>query len=390
MSCVGLVAAVLFWSNVILIAYIYWGYGALLNLLVRFRTETPSRSGYEAGEWPFVTILLTVHNEERNVAQRLANLMELDYAPGRIEILVVSDGSTDRTDAIVDDFRGDRPVRLIRTARLGKSVAQNGAMREAKGDIVVLTDAEASFDPSCVRDLVAVFADAIVGCATAHLRLLEHSGAVAASQGMYWSYELKLRDLESRLGILAVASGSAMAFRRSLFDNLPAHVGDDCIIPLHIAEQGYRVVHCRSALASDVMEAEDTREFRSRIRMTARNWSGTWMAPSLLNPLRHPGYAFALWSHKLLRWLGSVGLVTMTVAALAMAATGIELQVVLAFGAFLAAGAMGLWASRRRKTIPVIGTVYSFLLANAGFLVGICKAMSGQSIVTYRSGMRSP
>jgi GT2 family glycosyltransferase len=371
-------------------AYIYWGYGALLRLLVRLRGETALRAGFDNNAWPFVTILLTVHNEERNIARRLANLTTQDYAPGRMEIMVVSDGSTDRTETIVEELSRERPVRLIRTARLGKSGAQNVAMREAGGDIVVLTDAEASFDPACVREMVAAFAEETVGCVTAHLRLAERSGAVAASQGMYWSYELKIRELESRLGILAVASGSAMAFRRSLFHDLPAHVGDDCIIPLDVADQGYRVVHRRRALAYDAMEHEDAREFQSRVRMTMRNWTGTWMVPSLLNPLRQPGYAFALWSHKLLRWLGSAGLLAMTAAAAVMAATGTQRPVALAFGAFLACGALGLWTARRGKSVPVIGTVYSFLLANAGFLLGICRALSGHWIVAYRSGSRSP
>ena len=384
MSWLGFIATVVFWSNALLLVYVYWAYGVLLKVLVGFRGEAPLRQRFDENSWPLVTILLTVYNEESNVARRLANLMEQDYVPGRIDILVVSDGSTDRTDAIVEDFCRGRPVKLVRTGRIGKSAAQNIGLRHPTGDIVILTDAGASFDPCCVRELVAAFADARVGAATAHLSLLERSGAVAASQSMYWSYELKIRELESRLGILAVASGTAMAFRRALFRDLPPHVGDDDIIPLDVADQGYRVVHCPSALAYDAMEHEDAREFQSRVRMTMRNWTGAWMVRSLLNPFRHPGYAFALWSHKLLRWLGSFGLVAMTMAALAMAATGTGLFVVLSFAAFLATGAVGLWASRRRKAIPLIGTIYSFLLANAGFLLGICKAISGQSIIAYR------
>jgi cellulose synthase/poly-beta-1,6-N-acetylglucosamine synthase-like glycosyltransferase len=384
MSWLGFIATVVFWSNALLLVYVYWGYGVLLKVLVRFRGEAPLQQRFDENSWPLVTILLTVHNEESNVARRLANLMEQDYKPGRIDILVVSDGSTDRTDATVEDFCRGRPVKLVRTGRIGKSAAQNIGLRHPTGDIVILTDAGASFDRCCVRELVAAFADTSVGAATAHLTLLERSGAVAASQSMYWSHELKIRELESRLGILAVATGTAMAFRRVLFRDLPPHVGDDDIIPLDVADQGYRIVHCPSALAYDAMEHEDAREFRSRVRMTMRNWTGAWMVRSLLNPLRHPGYAFALWSHKLLRWLGSFGLVAMTMAALAMAATGTGLFAVLAFAAFLATGAVGLWASRRRKAIPLIGTIYSFLLANAGFLLGICKAISGQSIIAYR------
>jgi len=389
MSWLGFIAAVVFWSNVVLLAYVYWGYGVVLDLLVRLRGERPLRGRFDASSWPFVTILLTVHNEERNVARRLANLMEQDYAPGRVDIVVASDGSTDGTEAIVEDFSRGRPVKLVRTGRLGKSAAQNIAMRHVSGEIVVLTDAETSFDASCLRELVGVFADARGGAATAHLRLLERSGAVAASQGRYWSYELKLRELESRIGILTVASGAAMAFRRALFRDLPAHVGDDDIIPLAVAAQGRRVVHCPAALAYDALEHADGREFHSRVRMTMRNWTGIWMVSSLLDPFRHRGYALALWSHKLLRWLGSPGLVVMAAAAAVMGATGTQPLAVVAFAAFLADGGLGLWASRRGRSIPVAGTVYSFLLANAGFLIGLCRALSGSSVVTDRSGMRS-
>jgi len=322
------------------------------------------------------------------VQQRLSNLMDQDYAAECLEILVVSDGSTDRTNTIVADFCDDRPIKLVRSGRVGKSPAQNIGMHHATGDIIVITDAETHFDRSCVSELVAVFADPSVGAATAHLRLLERSGVVAESQTMYWSYELNLRERESRLGILAVASGPAMAFRRALFRDLPPHVGDDDIIPLDIADQGYRITHCPLALAYDAMEHEDRREFQSRVRMTVRSWAAMWMRPSLLNPFRHPGYAFALWSHKLLRWLGSFGLVAMLAAAVLMGVTGTQRFAVLVYSAFLMAGGIGLWASRRGNPIPVIGTTYSFLLANAGFLVGLYRAISRKWIVIYRSDMQ--
>jgi hypothetical protein len=132
------------------------------------------------------------------------------------------------------------------------------------------------------------------------------------------------------------------------------------------------------------MEHEDGREFRSRIRMTLRNWTGTWMAPALLNPLRNPGVALGLWSHKLLRWLGSVALLVMVVAALAMAALGLRPLIVGGVMGFLATGLVGLVASRTGRSIPVTGSVYGFLLANAGFLLGLAKAFTGQRVVAYR------
>jgi len=383
LETLGNLGLTLFWSCAAVLIYVYWGYGALLKLILLVRGEIPLRARYGEADWPFVTILLTVHNEKDTIERRLQNLLEQDYTVDRIEVLVASDGSTDGTDQIVAAFKADGRVRLIRTGRLGKSGAQNIAMREAKGEIVVLTDAGASFDRSCVREMVAPFRNNSVGCTTAHLRLLERSGAVASSQGMYWSYELNIRDLESRVGILAVTSGQAMAFRRSLFRDLPAFVGDDCIIPLYVSYQGYRVVHCGAALAYDSMEHEDMREFRSRVRMTMRNWTGTWMVPSLLDPFKNPGYAFALWSHKLLRWLGSVALLGMTVAAVLLAMVGAQPVIVIGFGLFLGTGALGLVMSRKEKPIPVAGAVYSFLLANLGFMCGLGKALTGGRILTY-------
>ena len=143
------------------------------------------------------------------------------------------------------------------------------------------------------------------------------------------------------------------------------------------------MVHCGAALAYDSMEHEDMREFRSRVRMTMRNWTGTWMVPSLLDPFKNPGYAFALWSHKLLRWLGSVALLGMTVAAVLLAMVGAQPVIVIGFGLFLGTGALGLVMSRKEKPIPVAGAVYSFLLANLGFMCGLGKALTGGRILTY-------
>src|SRR5262249_10534701 len=181
------IAALVFWSNALLLVYVYWGYGVLLEMLAWLRGEVPRRHAFDGDVWPLVTILLTVHNEERNVAARLANLMEQDYPPGRMDIVVVSDGSTDGTDATVEEFRGKWPIKLLPAGRLGKSSAQNIGMRHTAGDIVVLTDAGTRFDAACVRELAAAFADARVGATTAHLRLLQRPGAGADSQGGYWS-----------------------------------------------------------------------------------------------------------------------------------------------------------------------------------------------------------
>lgn len=388
MSLLAIASFYAFAAGFLFLIYIYWGYGAILRLVVS-RSNKPKVSPVLA-DFPRITILLTVHNEERHIIERLANLAAQDYPPDRFDIVVCSDGSTDSTEVLAEAFKAPCRISVIRSSRLGKSGAQNAAMPQVKGDIIVLTDAEARFDGGFLRAIAAGFGDADVGCATAHLTFVERAGGVAANQGRYWAYELVLRELESRLGILAVASGQAMAFRRSLFCRLPIFVGDDCVIPLDVIEQGYKVVHCRDALAYDVMENETAREFRTRVRMTLRNWVGTWRYPSLLNPFRRPGYAFALWSHKLLRWLGWVGVVLMLLGSggLLISATAVPLAVL--FGLGLLVGAAGGLAESRNVRLPVANTVYSFLLANTAFMIGVIRAMAGHQIVAYRSDNLRP
>jgi cellulose synthase/poly-beta-1,6-N-acetylglucosamine synthase-like glycosyltransferase len=383
----AIVSVVLFWASAGLLGYVYWGYGAILRLVVALNRRRGQTGGFENGAWPSVTVLLTVHNEQDQIENRLTNLSEQVY-PGQIKILVCSDGSDDATEEITARFRGPYSVRLIRTERLGKSGAQNIAMREIASDLVILTDAETRFDVKCVRELAATFSDKSVGCVTANLRFGEQPGVIARSQGLYWGYELTLRNLESRLGILAVTSGQAMALRRSLFRELPSFAGDDCIIPLDIVAQGYKVVHGSDALAYDIMESEQHTELRARVRMTMRNWTGTWQYPNLLNPFARPGYAFALWSHKLLRWLASASLVGMGVGSIGMLVTSTEVLPAYGFLIFLGAGAFGWWADRSGRSVPVAGTVYSFCLANVGFLIGLTRATLGHRITAYRSASK--
>jgi cellulose synthase/poly-beta-1,6-N-acetylglucosamine synthase-like glycosyltransferase len=386
MSPLATVLSVVFWACAALLVYVYWGYGVLLGVLVRRRPETPARSRVDDSSCPSVSVLLTVYNEARHIAHRITNLLAQDYPAERLEIVVVSDGSTDATEAIVAEMMRSHAIKFVRTERVGKSAAQNAGMRAVTGEIVVLTDAEASFDARCLREMVAVFADPRVGCVTAHLQLGDRPGVIAQSQSRYWRYELRLREVESRLGILAVASGPAMAFRRSLFRDLPTFAGDDCVIPLDVVAQGFWVVHCASALAYDALANEERAELRARVRMTMRNWAGTWLYPSLLNPIRHPGHAFALWSHKLLRWLGSMVLVIMMVAAVGMILAGVQAPVIAVFFAGLAAGALGWWSAKSGRSLPVGSTIYAFLLANLGFLIGLVRAMRGRQIHAYRLG----
>ena len=367
------------------VAYTWTVYPLLLLGLRALRPRAILPHG--AAEDPFVSIIVPVHNEQEKIAAKLENCCALHYPADRLEIIVASDGSTDGTEEIVRGFLAlniDARIRWLPSDRReGKSGVQNLAAAAARGDILFFTDAGTCMDPGVLRLMVDAFADPAAGLVTAKVHFGDPADAVAKGQGFYWRFEFFLRQLESDLGILATASGCAFAVRSSLFRALPICYGDDCIAPLDVRLQGYRVLQERSALVFDTMPLGIDGELRARIRMTARNWAGTLARPAILNPLRFPWTACGLVSHKLLRWLTPffLGAVFLSNTLLALSGHGIVLwwlQIAFYFSAFV-----GWQRTRKQRPAGVFGYSFSFCLANAGFLLGMVKAFRQQKIVAY-------
>jgi glycosyltransferase involved in cell wall biosynthesis len=375
-----------FWAVLALLVYVYRVYEWLLRAASALGPKARSLPASERAA-PRLTVLITVHNEVGRIEQRIANVFACAYPRDRLEVLVASDGSDDGTDRLVTELAAAHPVRLFASGgRFGKTETQNRALEEARGEIIVFTDAVTEFAPDFLVEIVRPLDDPAVGMTTGRIELMDATGVVARSQGSYWSFEMRVRDLESRLGILAVASGQAMAVRKALIRPMDPAIGEDCIVPLDVALQGSRIVHCRTAVARDVFEAEPAKELSTRIRMTLRNWQGTWSRRRLLDPLRHPGYALALWSHKILRWLSPFYMLAATVclAALAREPLYLGLAALAALGYFGAA--VGWLGGLRGMRIPVATQLYSFVLANVGFAIGVTRALLGHEISVYRSG----
>jgi cellulose synthase/poly-beta-1,6-N-acetylglucosamine synthase-like glycosyltransferase len=373
--------------------WIYDGYGRFLSICVRLKPRRASedlmlRETPQGSSPPTITVLLTVHNEASVIRSRIENLLRCDYPSECLTILVASDGSTDDTNQIVRTFHNDR-VQLFESPGLGKTATQNAAIRNIQSDLIVFTDADIQFDPQWLNHVVRRFADPRVGAVDGRL-LYGHAAAnaVQSTQGAYWNYEVRLRDLESRLGILAVVAGACLAIRRSLFVPMDPAIGEDCIVPLDIVSQGFLVVHEPQAIAHNAFETDTATTLRRRIRMTLRNWQGTWTRCHLLNPFRHPGYAFALWSHKLLRWLSPVFLGSASFSAMAgliQYQDVVSLAIFLPFAGLFLLAACGWLSSRRQIHLPAAGAAYVFLLANTAFLIGIWRAVTGHRIHSYRN-----
>lgn len=381
----------------LILYWIYDGYGRFLQLMVllkRYESQAITASAPKGVEhktedrWPTMTVLLTVHNEETIIRRRIENILQCDYPASCLSVLIASDGSTDSTNDIVRSCF-DRGVRLFESPGLGKTGTQNAAIRSIESDLIAFTDADILFDADWCKQIARRFQNPQVGAVDGRaLYEAPTSDALQASQGFYWTYELKLRLLESQLGILAVVAGACFAIRRNLFVTMDPAIGEDCIVPLDIVTQGFRVVHEPLAISRFDSEEDSSITLRRRIRMTLRNWQGTWTRSHLLNPLRHPGYAFALWSHKLLRWLSPLFLATASCCSMAqfIAAPSLASALIFApFGGLFALAGIGWISARRHLQVPGTGAAYSFLLANVAFLIGIWRAVTGHRIHSYRN-----
>ncbi len=335
---------------------------------------------------PSISIIVGCYNEEARIAAKLNDCLALRYPGEKLEILVASDGSNDRTEQIVEEFTAREPrIQLLRSAgRAGKSGVQNLAAARARGDILLFTDAETETRPDLLEQLAEDFADTNVGLVAPVVQFGRFDDPVSKGQGSYWRFELFLRQLESDLGILATASGAALAVRRESFCPLPPEYGDDCIIPLDVCLQGYKVLQDPRCVVTDEMPHSISSELRTRVRMTARNWSGILCRPGVLNPFRLPGIAWGLISHKFLRWMTPFFLLSIFLANGWLVYNRRMVPLFILQCCFYLAAFAGWRRSRTPPCARVFGYPFAFCLANLGFLLGVLKSMRGERVVAYK------
>lgn len=376
-------SAIFLAALILVVAYTWVGYPALLWTATRLWKRKPKRAGHE---FPSISIVVACYNEESRIAAKLNDCLALQYPAEKMEILVGSDGSTDGTEQIAEQFAAREPqIKLVRTTgRAGKSGAQNLAAALACGDIILFTDAETETRPNLLQQLAEDFADPNVGLVAPVVQFGRADDPVSKGQGSYWRFELFLRQLESDLGMLATASGAAFAVRRESFRPIPLEYGDDCIVPLDVCLQGYKILQDRRCVVSDVMPHSINGELRTRVRMTARNWSGILCRPALLNPFQFPGIAWGLISHKFLRWMTPLFLLAVFLANGWLVYNRRMVPLFILQSCFYLAAFIGWRRSGRDRCERIFGYPFAFCLANLGFLLGIVKSIRGQKMLAYK------
>lgn len=280
-------------------------YPLALQLLASLRGAERPWPETDPDEWPRVSLLVPAYNEEAVIRSKLENLLAVDYPADRRQVVVVSDASTDRTDAIVEEF-ADRGVKLVRLPeRSGKTEAQNAAVPHLDGDIVVNTDATTRLDPGALKALVRPFQRAEVGVASGRNVSVGHEESpVAAGESGYVGYEMWVRELETRLGGIVGASGAFYAIRGHLFSSMyPGQLSRDFGTVLLARREGYLSVTVGEAVCRVPRSGSIRGELTRKTRTMTRGLETLWHFRAFMNPFRFGGFAVKLWMHKLGRWL---------------------------------------------------------------------------------------
>jgi cellulose synthase/poly-beta-1,6-N-acetylglucosamine synthase-like glycosyltransferase len=313
----------LFWISALIVGYVYVGYPCLLAAWARIADRRPRRASFQPGTWPSISIVIAARNEAGRLPARIANLLAQNY-PGRSEIVVVSDGSTDSPARALAPFGPS--VRLIDVPAGGKPLALNAGVAASMGDILVFADARQQFAPGALVALVRNFADPAVGGVTGELvldceRQERVDTSVGEGIGLYWKYEKWLRRNESRVWSTLGATGAIYALRRECWTNLPAAtLLDDVLAPMRAVLNGCRIVFEEGAVAFDRASTDATAESRRKTRTLAGNYQILAQEPRLLLPVVNPVW-LQYASHKLGRLLVPYALLLLFASSIALAAT---------------------------------------------------------------------
>jgi cellulose synthase/poly-beta-1,6-N-acetylglucosamine synthase-like glycosyltransferase len=357
---------VVFWSSLGGLAWTHLGYPAALTALARAHRR-PVR---KADETPTVSVIVAAHDEESVIERRVANLLELDYPPDRVEIVVASDASTDRTDELVEAVSRREPrVRLLRCPRGGKVAAQNVAVAETTGEIVAFSDANAAWDRQALRRLARNFADPGVAYVCGRMELTGPDGS--NREHAYWRYELFLRERESALGSITGGNGSIYAVRRRDYVEVDPRFGHDLAFPYLMVQRGRRAVYEPEAVAYEKPSRDNEEEYRRKVRMFEHCWLILFRGGVLRRLDRL--FLLEMVSHRLLRYGSGLLHLALLGSSAALATRGRPYRLGLgAQAALLALAAAGRSGSR----VPGAALAYYYVLVTSATVVALPRTLA--------------
>jgi cellulose synthase/poly-beta-1,6-N-acetylglucosamine synthase-like glycosyltransferase len=360
------------------IVYVYLGYPLIIWFIGAIRPKPVRKSEY----YPFVSIVTAAHNEIAVIKEMIANKLNLDYPKEMLEIIVVSDASTDGTDEAVKEI-SDSHIHLMRQEpRQGKTAALNRAVSRARGEIIVFSDANSMYHLSALKELAFNFADSSVGYVTGKMEYLVSEGShVGAGSRSYMRYENWLRELETAVGSVVGVDGGIDAVRKSLYVPMDPSVLPDFVLPLNVTERGYRVIYEPRAISNEEALSRPEDEHHMRVRVGVRAFRAMWQKKALFNPFRFGLYSLQLFSHKLLRYLVGFFMIIILVSSLAIQEPWSNALLDLQGIAYCLA-LIGFY-DRRIRALGIIRYPFYFCLLNFASVIALIRFLLGEKATVW-------
>ena len=369
-------AEILFWISFLLLIYAFCGYPSLIRLMAAL-TGKKSRSSDD--HTPEVSILLSVYNEEKVILAKIENFFQLDYPAELIELIVISDGCTDKTETIVTSFDSSRIRLFIQDQRGGKTLALNRGAIEAMGEILIFTDANSMFAPDAVHKLVRHFSDPAVGLVSGRSVYLDSQTRVEQSGDAYRRYEDYLKEQESKTVSIVGADGAIYAMRKQLYTPLPPEHINDFIHPMQVAAKGFRALYEPVAVCREVLDSDPSGELNRQTRIMAQSWLIVFVQTKNLLKARCYALLWAVFSHKILRWLTLPLMVILLVSNVLILKNSMIFQMFFALQvAFYIAAAFGWNKAQGLLRIPTM-----FILLHTAAIFGLIRLATGKVYTTW-------
>jgi biofilm PGA synthesis N-glycosyltransferase PgaC len=386
---------IIFWISLFLIFYSYVGYGILVWFIVRIKRllKPAGPKQAPADPTPAVALVIAAYNEEDFILQKIQNTLALDYPKDRLELIFITDGSSDRTPELISQFPGI--LLLHQPERRGKVAAMNRAIQQVKSPLVIFCDANTLLNKDCVREIVKHYENPKVGGVAGEKKILQQGkdAAAAAGEGLYWKYEGFLKRLDSELYTTVGAAGELFSVRKELFEQAPeGTIIEDFVQSLKLVINGYVVRYEPNAYAAELPSASIKDEMKRKVRICAGAFQAMILLKELFNVFRFPVQSFQFISHRILRWtVCPVALITLLISNLLIVLLegGLFFQVILVLQAlFYITGITGWIYASRNIRLKAVYIPFYFLFMNLSVFIGFSRFVRNKQTVLWEKAAR--
>lgn len=385
----------IFWISLLIVVYTYVGYGILLVFLTKLKhvlfTQKPSLS-YK--QWPHVALIVPCFNEADYINRKIDNSLQLTY-PGKLELIFISDGSDDETAEIIASRKKDGIKPMHDPPRLGKASAMNRAVKNTNAEIVIFCDANTDLNTEAITFLVQHFSNTTIGAVAGEKTILStgKDGATTAGEGIYWKYESALKKMDFQLYSVVGAAGELMAYRKSLYEELPCDtLLDDFMQSMRITEKGYRTAYEPKAIAAEYASANVSEELKRKVRICAGGWQSMFRLKKVANPFYNPILWFQYVSHRVLRWsIAAFCLILILPINLLLSFQlgGIYNLLLIGQLVFYILAGIGWYFESKQMRIKALYVPYYFSVMNYAVFAGLVRFVKGSQSSLWERAKRA-